>query len=134
MQVEPGTNPEAAGRGTVVEFNDAITRRDLAILGSLMTDDHTFVDSSGNVISGKEVVLEAWRRFFEAFPDYRNVWTQLVRGGDGLIAIGRSVCASQPELDGPAIWAANVRGNKVSEWRVYEDTPSNRTRLGLDDR
>jgi ketosteroid isomerase-like protein len=134
MLGEPGTNPEAAGRRTVVKFNDAITRRDLAILGSLMTDDHTFVDSSGNVISGKEDVLEAWTGFFEAFPDYRNVWTHLVRGSDGLIAIGRSVCASQPELDGPAIWAANVRDNKVSEWRVYEDTPSNRTRLGLDDR
>ena len=54
--------------------------------------------------------------------------------GDELIAIGRSVCAIDPELDGPAIWTANVRGNRVSEWRVYEDTPENRLRLGIDHR
>jgi hypothetical protein len=30
---------------------------------------------------GEEEVLETWRGFFEAFPDYRNVWTDLVRSG-----------------------------------------------------
>jgi hypothetical protein len=72
--------------------------------------------------------------FFDAFPDYRNVWTDLVRSREALVAIGRSVCAIEPELDGPAIWTATVRDNKVAGWRVYEDTRANRIRRGLDDR
>ena len=116
----------------MLDFNDAIAARDLNTLGRLMTDDHAFIDSDGNVVAGRDAVLEAWRGFFDSFPGYRNVWTQLMSSGDELIAIGRSVCAIDPELDGPAIWTANVRGNKVSEWRVYEDTPENRIPLGID--
>jgi ketosteroid isomerase-like protein len=117
---------------TALAFNDAITSRDLVALGSLMTGDHTFIDTAGTVLSGRERVLSAWKGFFEAFPDYANRWTDLTVNGETLIAIGRSVCASEPELDGPAIWTATVRAGKVSQWRVYEDTPENRTMLGAD--
>ena len=34
-------------------------------------------------------------------------------------------------LDGPAIWTARIEDGKVSEWRLYEDTPANRARLGI---
>jgi hypothetical protein len=30
-----------------------------------------------------------------------------------------------------AIWTASAADGKVSEWRVYEDTPSNRSHLGI---
>ena len=72
-----------------------------------------------------------WRGFFDAFPDYRNVWTEVLHSGDAIIALGHSVCATEPELDGPAIWTAIVRDDQVSMWRVREDTPDNRARLGL---
>jgi ketosteroid isomerase-like protein len=116
---------------TVLSFNDAITRQDLTSLGQLMTDDHVFIDSDNNVFSGRKPVLDAWSGFFDAFPDYRNVWTSLISADDLLIAIGRSVCASEPGLDGPAIWTAKTRRGRVAEWRVYEDTPENRARLGV---
>jgi hypothetical protein len=76
--------------------------------------------------------LSAWRGFFEAFTDYRNVWTDLTVKGEMLIAVGRSTCATEPELDGPAIWTETVRTDSVSLWRVYTDTPENRIQLGLD--
>ena len=53
-------------------FNEAINTRDLDRLAGLMTDDHTFVDSAGGTVAGKPACVEAWRGFFEAFPDYRN--------------------------------------------------------------
>jgi ketosteroid isomerase-like protein len=112
-------------------FNDAINQRDLDSLGELMTDDHRFIDSDDNVFAGQNDVLEAWRGFFEAFPDYRNEWSKVTPRGDTLIAVGRSVCSAEPALDGPAIWTARTVGDKVAEWRVYEDTPTNRSRLGL---
>jgi hypothetical protein len=54
------------------------------------------------------------------------------RVGGVVIATGRSVCSTDPRLDGPAIWAAETRGERVSEWRIYEDTAANRRRLGLE--
>jgi ketosteroid isomerase-like protein len=131
VTIEPGEFRSAAHR-TALAFNDAITRRDLASLSSLMTDDHAFIDSENNVFSGRDEVLNAWRGFFEAFPDYRNVWASVTSGDRLVIAIGRSVCASEPQLDGPAIWTAKSSGERVSEWRVYEDTLDNRIRLGIE--
>jgi ketosteroid isomerase-like protein len=122
---------KTAAERTALAFNEAITRGDVAALGRLMTDDHTFVDADDNVFSGKDVVLDAWRGFFEAFPGYRNVWTELTRTGDTVIALGHSICPNEPELDGPAIWAATVRDDRVTEWRIHEDTAHNRTLLAL---
>ncbi|HKO86863.1 MAG TPA: nuclear transport factor 2 family protein [Actinomycetota bacterium] len=51
-----------------VAFNDAINRRDLESLRTLMTDDHAFIDADDILISGKDEVLDAWRGFFKAFP------------------------------------------------------------------
>jgi ketosteroid isomerase-like protein len=121
----------ASARHPALAFNDAITARDVAALCDLMSDDHTFIDSAGHVTCGREDALEAWRGFFEAFPDYRNVWTTVTTSGERLTAVGHSVCAVDPRLDGPALWTASARAGKVSEWRVYEDTPETRRSLGL---
>jgi ketosteroid isomerase-like protein len=116
---------------TAIAFNEAINRRDLDSLARLMTDDHTFIDSDDTVLAGKEQVLRAWEGFFAAFPDYRNDWAEVTPIGGMVIALGRSVCSTEQALDGPAIWAARVADAKVSEWRIYEDTPANRRGLGV---
>jgi ketosteroid isomerase-like protein len=121
----------AAARHPALAFNDAITARDIGALRGLMSHDHTFIDSAGNVVSGREDALEAWQGFFEAFPGYRNVWTTVTTSGERLTACGHSICAVDPRLDGPALWTASAFGGKVSEWRVYEDTPETRALLGL---
>jgi ketosteroid isomerase-like protein len=114
-----------------IAFNEAINRRDLTALEELMTDDHAFVDSAGGAVSGRQAVLNAWDGFLRAFPDYRNEWSTVVPKDGALVALGRSVCSTEPALDGPAIWTAETREGKVSEWRVHEDTPENRRRLGI---
>jgi hypothetical protein len=95
-----------------------------------MPDDHTFVDTEGGVVSGKGECLAAWRGFFAAFPDYRNVFASLSADGDTVTIVGRSEC-SEPSLHGPALWTATVRDGKVAQWRVYADTFENRRRLAL---
>jgi ketosteroid isomerase-like protein len=104
--------PTAGGsdRAPAIAFNEAINRRDLHSLSRLMTDDHTFIDSDDNVLAGKEEVLNAWEGFFDAFPDYRNEWSKVIPTGDALTAVGRSVCSTEPALDGPAIWTATIGG------------------------
>lgn len=64
------------------------------------------------------------------FPDYRNVLERMVAKRAAVTATGRSIC-SDPRLDGPALWTAEVRYDRISEWRVYDDTDSNRRLLGI---
>jgi endonuclease VIII len=114
-----------------VAFNEAINARDLDALRALMAEGHTFVDTAGTVLTGTEQVLGAWRDFFDAFPDYRNEWVEAIPTRGQLIALGRSVCATAPDLDGRAIWTATITGGKIAEWRVMDDTPANRRRLRI---
>ena len=123
---------EATGRSELVSrFNNCINRRDLEGLVGLMTDDHTFVDSAGGKCEGRESCQAAWRGFFKAFPDYRNEFKLLVERDDIVAALGRSHC-SDPRLAGPAIWVGMISGELLSEWRVYDDTPQTRRRLGIE--
>jgi ketosteroid isomerase-like protein len=48
----------------VSRFNHCITENNLDTLRSLMTEDHRFIDASGDVIEGKEKMTESWRDFF----------------------------------------------------------------------
>lgn len=106
----------------VIDFNDAINRRSLDGLVALMTDDHRFVDSAGSVVEGRDGCRAAWASFFAAFPDYRNVFDDIVLLAEGQVEItGHSEC-SVAELAGPATWRAEVRDDLVAEWRVEDPT------------
>jgi ketosteroid isomerase-like protein len=103
----------------VVAFNDRINARDLGGLTALMTDDHAFIDPAGATVTGKGACTEAWRGFFAAFPDYRNVFTTTVVDGNTVTVTGHSTC-SEPALAGPARWTATVRDGKVARWQVAD--------------
>jgi ketosteroid isomerase-like protein len=116
---------------TVLRFNTCINARDLAVLSALMTDDHEFIDSVNATVKGKAAVTEAWRTFFETFPDYRNEFIRTEATGGNVSIEGRSICSFGP-LNGPALWSAIVHEGKVAQWRVYEDRLENRRSLKLD--
>jgi ketosteroid isomerase-like protein len=101
-----------------LEFNRKINERDLNGLADLMSDDHVFVDGEGNVTKGKKVMKEGWRDFFEKYPDYRNRFTCVTVQDNMVVMVGYSECSSKP-LAGPSVWTAKVRGERVSEWRVF---------------
>jgi ketosteroid isomerase-like protein len=107
----------------VTRFNAMINARDADGLARLMTDDHRFVDSAGQAVSGRQACRDAWSGFFAAFS---------VGERDGVVVVtGRSVCSEHPDLAGPALWTARVDGGLVAEWRVYDDTPETRAELGV---
>jgi ketosteroid isomerase-like protein len=117
-------------KGVTVAFNERNNSRDLEGLALLMTDDHTFIDAAGHAIRGKSACRDAWRGFFNAFPDYQNLFESIVVDDSRVVVVGRSRC-SDARLDGPALWVATVSGDRVVEWRVYQDTPANRRALGI---
>lgn len=116
----------------VIEFNNCINNRDINGLEQLMTEDHSFIDSENNVMSGKVNCLNAWKGFFQGFPDYKNIFQTIRVNNDDVVITGHSVC-SAPVLQGPAIWSAKIENSKIAEWRVYEDSSKNRQLLGLND-
>jgi ketosteroid isomerase-like protein len=113
-----------------LKFNERINQRDLEGLVALMTNDHTFIDSSNKVHEGKAAMTEGWREFFTIYPDYRNIFTRVQVDADVVIMVGYSTCSYDP-LDGPALWTAKIRAGLVAEWRVYDDTSENRRTLGI---
>jgi len=113
-----------------LNFNVKINQRDLEGLVELMTEDHTFIDIPGEVHKGKDVMKKGWAEFFTKFPDYRNIFTDVKVRNNVVVMLGYSTC-SHKQLDGPSIWTAKIRNDRVSEWRVYEDTTSNRQQLGI---
>jgi ketosteroid isomerase-like protein len=117
--------------GTVLRFNHFINTQDLTGLNEMMTEDHAFIDSVGEIERGRKAMIQAWKTFFTLYPSYRNVFQQVTVEGDRVTMLGRSHCQEEPILDGPAIWTAHIRDNLVTEWRVYDDTPENRRTLGL---
>jgi uncharacterized protein (TIGR02246 family) len=102
---------------TALRFNERINQQDLEGLAELMTDDHAFIDSRGNITKGKDAMKEGWRHFFEKHPDYRNVFTCVTVQDDVVVIVGYSTCSYKP-LDGPNVWTAKIRSGLVSEWRV----------------
>ena len=114
----------------ISEFNDYINKGDLEGLASFMTDDHIFIDTGNNVVNGKEKALDAWKVFFEYFPDYRNHFDSFFEFGDRISVLGYSTC-SDKRLEGAGIWRIKIIDNKISEWRVLEDTRENRLSLQL---
>jgi uncharacterized protein (TIGR02246 family) len=120
----------SAAEALVRSFSACISGRDADGLSTLMTDDHGFIDTAGNRVAGKEACLDAWRSFFAAFPDYRNDFERMRIVGDHVAIAGHSSC-SDPRLDRSALWSAKLRRSQLCEWRVYDNTPANRERLGL---
>lgn len=52
---------------TVKQFIAAINRQDVEGIYALMHDDHVFVDSQGNKLSGKDTMKEGWQGYFSWF-------------------------------------------------------------------
>jgi uncharacterized protein (TIGR02246 family) len=128
------SRPKGNGMSTpeervAIRFVEAINAWDADTLAALMTDDHTFVDSMGMVVSGKEVMRDGWKRYYEMFPDYRVVIEETLAAGK-VIALfgswagtfaGRRGLRPENKVGGPAAWRATVERGKIKRWQVYAD-------------
>jgi ketosteroid isomerase-like protein len=108
--------------GAFERFVAAINEHDVDALTSLMTQDHLFVDAMGNRLEGTQSMQAGWRNYFAMCPDY---WIQIrhrLSERDTVLATGEA----GGTIDGfqwrtPAAWEAVIRGQFVSEWRVFAD-------------
>lgn len=113
----------------VKDFIAAINRRDAAALAELMAEDHTFVDSQGTTVSGRENMAAGWAEYFRLFPDYA-VQVETIVHDKGLVALfgsaagtysGRRGPVPENRIEMPAAWKAVVEKGRVKLWQVYAD-------------
>jgi ketosteroid isomerase-like protein len=114
---------------TALKFVNEINRHDVESLVALLADDHLFVDGLGQEVRGRERLREAWRAYFEWFPDYHlavKEWFQngrvvgLFGTASGTFAVGGDLPV-QNRWKVPTAWRAVVRDHQIAQWQVYAD-------------
>ncbi len=118
-----------SGVDTVLQFLDRINQHDADKLAALMADDHVFIDSLGQSVTGREKMRSGWRAYFAMCPDYWVSHDEILASGDRVAvfgAAGGTIAAGEtlpPEnrWRTTAAWLAIVEGGLVKQWRVYAD-------------
>ena len=114
---------------TVLNFINCINQRDADKLAELMTEDHVFIDSLGQMVRGREKMRAGWRGYYAFCPDYWVSHEKILSDGNVVAVFGAAggTIAANGELPPenqwhiPAAWLAIVENGLVKEWRVYAD-------------
>jgi SnoaL-like protein len=104
-----------------------INRQDADGLAALMTEDHRFVDSLGQVVAGRDAMRQGWKYYFAMVPDYALAPESWL--ADGLLVVMLGTAGGTYSADGvrtedrkwacPAACRALIRNTLVAEWQVY---------------
>lgn len=113
----------------VQAFVGRINSHDVDGLAALMTEDHRFIDSLGQVVRGREAMRAGWEQYFGMVPDYRVSADTWLCDGSLVVLLGTAggtYCADgspDPEhaWTTPVACRAVVRDDQVAEWQVYAD-------------
>ena len=114
-------------------FASAISRRDVASLADLMTENHRFIDSLGNIVEGREKMRAGWAGYFHMVPDYAIAIDETYEKDAVVVMVGSAQGTYSPDgalnhdqmmtnhWQTPAVFRAVIENAKVAEWRVYAD-------------
>jgi ketosteroid isomerase-like protein len=113
----------------VLAFLDRINQHDVDKLAEYMTEDHVFIDSLGQAVTGRENMRAGWRGYFAFCPDYWVSHEEIIPNGKCVAVFGAAggTIAAHGRLPpenkwrAPAAWLAIVENGLVKQWRVYAD-------------
>jgi uncharacterized protein (TIGR02246 family) len=111
------------------QFVRDLNRQDVDAMAALMTLEHRFIDSLGNVVNGRAAMRVGWSGYFRMVPDYTIAVEEVYADGPVVILIGTAQGtyaaggALKPEnrWSTPVALRAFVEEGKIAEWRVYAD-------------
>jgi ketosteroid isomerase-like protein len=117
---------------TAEKFVRAINAHDLERLAYLMTSDHRFIDSMGDVVEGRDTMVEGWKAYFVMVPDYKleisrcfvasKRATEVMLSGKASGSYHfKGVKRPDSSWSTPAALRAVVRDGQIAEWQVYAD-------------
>jgi ketosteroid isomerase-like protein len=70
----------------VKAFIAAINQRDPSVISALMTEDYTFIDPSGQIVSGRSKMIAGWEGYFRMFPDF-EIQVENIMGDESLVGV-----------------------------------------------
>jgi ketosteroid isomerase-like protein len=124
-----------------LRFVEKINEHDIEGLAGLMTDDHKFIDSMDNIVTGKDEMTEAWKGFLSWFPHYEISVVNTLMSGDSVGFFGRArgtFGKKRPgvrdKFDIPASWRAKIENGKVKEWQAIADNEAVRYIIDINGR
>lgn len=94
-----------------------------------MTEDHTFIDSGGRVVSGRQKITAGWNDYFRMCPDY-TIRVETILTHSEVVAVfgsasgtfnGKRGLVPGNRIEMPSAWKAVVKNGKVKCWQVYAD-------------
>lgn len=110
-------------------FVRAINRQDAEAVANLMSPQHRFTDSLGNLFQGREAMRVAWAAYFRLVPDYSLAIEESYAEGPIVVMVG--VAQGTYSSDGtlqeanrwktPVALRALVEDGLVAQWQVYAD-------------
>ena len=114
---------------TTMRFVEKINTGDVDGIALLMTENHRFIDSLGNITTGRHEMKKGWEGYFKMVPDYRIDVEESFNNGNAVILIGKASGTYSPDGKAhpeyawttPAVWFAKVEDGLIAEWRVYAD-------------
>jgi ketosteroid isomerase-like protein len=118
-------------------FVRAINRQDVDALAELMTAEHRFIDSMGNIAEGREKLRTGWAAYFRMVPDYAVAIEETFSDGPvvAMLGMAQGTYTSDGQLKPenhwttPTAFRAFIEDGKVAEWRVYCDNEPMRQRM-----
>ncbi len=119
-------------------FAARINAHDPVGLSELMTEDHAFIDALDNRTAGRAAMRAGWQHYFAAVADYWIRVDTVFENGQTVALFGRAggtYAGGAPKSEAsaweiPAAWLAEVRGDRISVWRVYADNQPLRQLMG----
>ena len=107
-------------------FIERINNHDVPGIVGMCTNEHRFVDSLGQILTGREQLHRAWSGYFALFSDYRIVAEALIASGGSVLVAGYASATanlrrSKAPWRIPAAWRAEVAADLVDLWQVYAD-------------
>jgi ketosteroid isomerase-like protein len=129
FEADGGHMMESDSMEVVKAFIAAINRRDPHEISALMTADHTFVDSRGKTLTGREIMTAGWEQYFGMFPDYKIRVENILEDG-AVVAVfgsasgtynGKRGLVPQNRIEMPAAWKAVIDNRRIRLWQVYAD-------------
>lgn len=118
---------------TVLALVEAINRHNSKDISSLIAFDHRFTDIKGESLTNRNNVASAWNSYFNINPSYCIHVSEILSEKDKIVLRVKTTSHSKKprhqEFKKTLLFAAKVRGTKVSELALYKDTPNNIKKL-----
>src|SRR3954453_10411283 len=125
------------GVAVAISFVDQINRRDIDNLVVLMSSDHRLEVFDEEPLTGKEANADAWRVYFDSFPNYVIYPHTVAERGGSVAILGHTTgshlgLSDDEERKHTLIWIADIESGTVTRWKLIEDNPENRHAWGID--